>query len=133
MQVKATNQFMNKIKRIERHLKRMRHIVIKDVFRKVVALTMAHIKSASKHEQVSMREVIGRYTELTIQAVLNEFAQLDNKKMFRPVKASQLTMLQKRKALNLLTFIKLKRNGTVVALPFDYGIMHGNMYPPYVL
>lgn len=100
------------MKRIDRELKK-RKVVIKDLFKKVVALTIAHIKSAAKHEQASMREGIKRYGESAIKAVLKEYAQLDNKKIFRPVKASGLTVHQKRGALNLLTLVKFKRNGTV--------------------
>jgi len=113
MQVKGAKQFQKKIKRICKELKRKHHIIIKDMFRKVVAVTMAQIKSASKHEQVSMREGIRRYGELAIKAVLKEYAQLDNKRIFKPTKASSLTNLQKRNALNLITLIKFKRNGTV--------------------
>ena len=104
---------MKKVKRIDKHLKKKR-IIIKDMFKKVAAVTMAHIKSAAKHEQVSMREGIWRYGELAIRAVLKEYAQLDNKKIFRPVQASALTIYQKKDALNLVTLVKkFKRNGTV--------------------
>jgi len=112
MQVKGAKQFMKKVKRIDRQL-RKKKIIIKDMFKKVAAVTMAHIKSAAKHEQVSMREGIRRYGESAIKAVLKEYAQLDDKKIFRPVKASALTIYQKRDALNLVTLIKFKRNGTV--------------------
>ena len=57
MNVKGATQFMKKVKRIDKHLKKKR-IIIKDMFKKVVVVTMAHIKSAAKHEQVSMREGI---------------------------------------------------------------------------
>ena len=45
--------------------------------------------------------------------VLKEYAQLDDKKIFHPIKASALIFYKKRDALNLLTLVKFKRNGTV--------------------
>jgi len=60
-----------------------------------------------------MKERIRRYGKLAIKAVLKEYAQLDNKRIFRPTKASTLTVSQKRNALNLLTIVKFKRNETV--------------------
>ena len=112
MQINGAKQFMKKVKRIDKELRKKR-IVIKDMFKKVATVTMAHIKAASKHEQVSMKEGIRRYGESAIRAVLKEYAQLDNKRIFRAVKASALTIYQKREALNLLTLVKFKRNGTV--------------------
>jgi len=51
------------------------------MFKKIVSITMTHIKSASKHEQVSMKEGIKRYGQAAIRAVLKEYAQLNDKKI----------------------------------------------------
>ena len=50
MQVKGAKQFVKKVKRINKELKK-RYIIVKDMFKKVVAITMmAQIKSASKYK-----------------------------------------------------------------------------------
>ena len=72
MQVKGSKQFMEKVKRIDREL-RKKKIIIKDIFKKVASVTMAHIKSVAKHKQVSIKEGIQRHRELAIRAVLKEY------------------------------------------------------------
>ena len=88
-------------------------VKVKDMFRRVVALTMTHIKSAAKHEQVSVKEGIRRFGDKTVDAVLTEYAQLNEKNVFAPVNANKLTKKQKSDALTLLTMIKQKRCGKI--------------------
>ena len=90
-----------------------KEVISRDTFKRIAAITMAQIKSAMKHEQVSLREGIKRYGELAVMAVLKEYAQLNDKKVFRPRKYESLTVQQRRAALRLVTIINLKRNGTV--------------------
>jgi len=112
-QIKGAKLFMQKAKKIKKRLKKSTNVVVRDMFKKVVSITMAHIKSASKHEQVSMKEGIKRYGQAAIQAVLKEYAQLNDKTTFKAVKRSALTREQRRNALTLITLIKYKRSGTV--------------------
>jgi len=112
-QIKGAKIFMQRAKKIARKIGKKTNVVVKDMFKKIVSITMAHIKSASKHEQVSMKEGIKRYGQAAIQAVLKEYAQLNDKKIFRAVKRSALTREQRKNALTLITLIKYKRSGTV--------------------
>ena len=84
-----------------------------DTFRKVLGTIMTQIAKESKHSQVNVTEGIRRYGERAVQAVFNEYAQLDNKDTFVPEDVNELAINQKREALNLITIVKEKRCGKV--------------------
>lgn len=78
-----------------------------------MAITMAHITSATKHDQVSVKEGIRRFGSKAIDAVLSEYAQLKDKNVFKPRFANDLTSQQQKDALNLITVVKEKRCGKI--------------------
>ena len=71
------------------------------------------MKLHEKHDQVSVEEGIRRYGQAAIQAVLSEYAQLDDKKIFKPRYAHTLTVSQRKGALNLITMVKQKLCGKI--------------------
>ena len=64
-----------------------------------------------KYAQVSVKEGIRRHGQKAIDAVLTEYAQLNNRNIFEPKHAHELGTEVKREALNLITLIKEKRCG----------------------
>ena len=60
-----------------------------------------------------MKEGIARFGKRAIEAVIKEFAQLDDSESFEPQMANTLTANQKKAALNLITLVKRKRCGRI--------------------
>ena len=88
-----------------------------DLYRRVIGVTMTQMSKEDKYAQVSVNEGIKRHGEKAIAAVLAEFGQLNNKQVFKPYNAHQLTNAVKREALNLITMIKQKETGRLKAEP----------------
>ena len=65
-------------------------------------------KILNKHPQVSIKEGMKRYGNETVDAMLEEFVQLENQNIFEPQEVDKLTRYQHREALNLITLIKQK-------------------------
>ena len=61
--------------------------------------------------QMSAKDGIAKHGQDAIMALFKEFSQLHNKKVFKAIKASDLSKQQKRDALYALNLIKEKRNG----------------------
>ena len=112
MHINAARQLKHNVRQVNRTLKRKCKVTIKDMFIKVVAKTMAHIEAARKHDQVSVEEGSRRYGQAAIQAVLSEYAQLDDKKC-KPRYAHTLTHSERKGALNLITMVKQNRCGKI--------------------
>ena len=106
---KSNKGTTNKKRRRKKKLK----VKQSNTFRKVLGITMTQIAKESKHAQVNVKEGIKRYGDRAVQAVFNEYAQLDNKDTFMPENANKLSLEQKREALNLITIVKEKRCGKV--------------------
>ena len=51
--------------------------------------------------------------ERVVEALLKEFAQLDNMNTFKPIKADSISKQERRKSLRLINLIKEKRDGTL--------------------
>ena len=66
---------------------------------------------AFSFNQMSERDAIKKHGKAAILALFREFAQLHEKKVFRAIKASDLTSTQKKNALHAINLIKEKRNG----------------------
>ena len=94
-------------------MKKRFRVKVRDMFRRVMAITMAHISSATKHDQVSVEEGIRRFGDKAIEAVLSEYAQLNDKNVFKSRFANELSSKQKTDALNLITIVKEKRCGKI--------------------
>ena len=60
-------------------------------------------------DDVNMKEGLKRFGEMAVEAVLKEFAQLDESDSFEPQYAHLLTRSQKSAALSLITLVKKKR------------------------
>jgi len=88
-------------------------LMVKDMMRRVVSIIMSQISKESKFAQVSVKEGIKRFGESAINAVLAEFGQLNDQKIFDPKFAHELSGKQKREALNLITLVKEKRCGKI--------------------
>ena len=112
MHINAARQLKHNVRQVNRALKRKCKVTIIDMFCKVVAKTMAQIEAARKHDQVSVEECIKRYGQAAIQAVLSEYAQLDDKKC-KPRYAHTLTHSERKGALNLITMVKQNRCGKI--------------------
>lgn len=110
---KAAQQLTQRVKKLKRRLKKRFRLRVNDMFRKVIGITIANIKAAQKHEQINVEEGIRRHGEKAAQTVLKEYAQLDDRKIFKTVHANHLTIKQKHDALNLITLVKEKRCGKI--------------------
>ena len=62
---------------------------------------------------MSAKDGIAKHGQDAIMALFKEFSQLHNKKVFKAIKASDLSKKQKRDALYALNLIKEKRNGEI--------------------
>ena len=85
----------------------------KDMLRNVIGITMTQISKEDRYAHVSINEGIKRHGQKAIDAVLAEFMQLNDQKVFKPVVPNSLNDNDKREALNLITMLKEKRNGKV--------------------
>ena len=81
---------------------------INDTMKNITGIMLSQMTNVDKHAQVSVKKGIKRYGQKAIDAVLNEYAQLDNKTIFDPKKQESLTHQQKSNTLNLITMIKQK-------------------------
>ena len=63
--------------------------------------------------QMSAKEGIKKHGEAAVMALFSEFAQLHDKRVFKAIRASELTKAQKRNALYAINLIKEKRNGNL--------------------
>ena len=70
---------------------------------------MSQFSKSSKYARLSVRQGIQRFGESAINAVLSEFGQLNDRNIFDPKYANELTPKQHRDALNLITLVKEKR------------------------
>ena len=85
----------------------------KDLYRQVTGILMNQLKEQDKYAQVSVKEGVRRHGQKALDAVMTEFAQLNNKDTFTPMSKNDLTVGIKKNALNLITLIKQKRNGKI--------------------
>ena len=58
-----------------------------DLFQRILRVTMTQMSKEDKYAQVSVNEGIKRHGEKAIVAVLKEFSQLKDKKVFKPCNA----------------------------------------------
>ena len=91
----------------DKSVKRALRIKMKDTFRKVVGIVMSHL-AKSEYADVPMRKGLERFGEKAVEAVLKEFAQLDDSNSFEPHHAHLLTKDQKKDALILINLLKNK-------------------------
>ena len=84
-----------------------------DLYRRIINTTFTQLAKDDKYAQVSVTEGIRRHGEKAIMAVLSEYAQLDDKKVFSACDVNKLNAGEKRKALNLITMVKEKRDGKI--------------------
>lgn len=107
-------QIMQKYKRKKKRNKTK--INIKDTFRMITKTVMHQMnKIVSEHDQLPVHTAIKRFDQKAIDAVLKEYAQLHDMSVFAFENAKKLTAQAKRRALNLITKVKLKRCGKVKA------------------
>ena len=93
----------------------------KDLYRRIVGITMTQMSKTDKYAQVSVSEGIKRHSDKAVAAVLTEFSQFNDKQVFEPCDAKQLTKPSKREALSLITMIKQKRDGKIQGCAFADG------------
>ena len=68
------------------------HVKLRDTFRKIVGIVMAHMKKAtSEHDQLNVDEGIKRFGQSVIDAVLDEFVQLSGYTTFDGLDPNKLT------------------------------------------
>lgn len=96
----------------DKSLKRALIIKTKETFHKVMGIVIAHMPKV-EYDDVSMKQGLERFGERAVEAVLKEFAQLDDSDSFEPQYAHPLTRDQKHSALNLITLVKKKRCGKI--------------------
>jgi hypothetical protein len=78
--------------------------------------------------QMTAREGIEKHGEDAVLALFKEFAQLHDKKVFKAVRASDLSREQKRNALRAINLIKEKRNGDLKGRTCADGRKQRNWY-----
>jgi len=104
-------QFAMIRKRKSEGLKKFK-ISINDTMRHVMATIMMNVsKQSSDHGDMTVKQGIKMYGKEVVQSVLKEYSLIDEKTVFKAVNPRLLTTQQKVDALNLITFMKLKRSG----------------------
>jgi hypothetical protein len=63
--------------------------------------------------QMSAKDGIAKHGEAAVMALFKEFAQLHDKRVFKAIRASDLSFEQKKNALHAINIIKEKRNGVL--------------------
>ena len=84
-----------------------------DIYRRIVGTTLMQLSTTDRYAQVSINEGIRRHGDKAMAAILNKYTQLNDKKVFKPYMASELTRKEKVDALNLITMVKEKRDGKI--------------------
>ena len=79
----------------------------------MINTTFTQISRDDKYAQVSVLEGIKRHGEKAIMAVLSEYAQLNDKEVFKACDINKLSYNDKKEALNLITMVKQKRDGKI--------------------
>ena len=108
-------QLLHMYKKVKRKLKKKYKVKISDTFRKIVGIVMTQMQATSDFEQMNMKQGLKMFGQKAVEAVIKEYAQLDMKGVFEGVYSKDLTIKQKKEALELFTLIKLKRCGKVKA------------------
>ena len=62
---------------------------------------------------MSAKDGIAKHGEHAVATLFREFAQLHDKRVFKAIRASELTLEQKKNALHALNLIKEKRDGVL--------------------
>lgn len=78
--------------------------------------------------QMTATTGIKKHGQPAIDALLAEFAQLDDKKVFKPMDARKLTTQQKCRALRAINLIKEKRSGVLKGRSVADGSAQWNIY-----
>ena len=73
-----------------------------DLYRRIVGVTMTQLSKDDRYAQVSVKEGIKRHGDRAVAAILNEFTQLNNKQVFKPRDASELSISKSRAELVLI-------------------------------
>ena len=60
-----------------------------------------------------MNEGIKRHGEGIVAAIIAEYTQLNDRNVFRPYTASDLTKTEKKETINLIAMVKEKRDGKI--------------------
>ena len=112
--VRQLAQKVKKVKKVKKKLKRRYKLKVRDMFRKVVSITMSQIKAASKHEQVSVEGGIRRFGNKAVEArhCQSIRSSMTNRFLERDLQMN-LPRNRKIKALNLITMVKQKRCGKI--------------------
>ena len=97
----TSHQFSQRVQHLKRKAKKRFRLKVNDIFRKTIGIIIANIKAAQKHDQVSVEEDIKRYGELAVKAVLSEYAQLDDRKIFKPVHVKKRHQCTKKRSPEL--------------------------------
>ena len=101
----ANNTNNNTIKRVNMNSN--------DLYRRTNGSLFTQLSKVDKYAQVSVNEGIQRHGDKTVAAVLNEFAQLNDKGVFKPRNMKELKASEKSEDLNLITMVKEKRDGKI--------------------
>lgn len=104
--IKSTNPRVNP-KKINNTKKKLK-LHVSDVYCNVVGITIAQICQHDTYPQVPTRQAIKTHDQRAIDAVIKEYAQLNNDTIFDPQNTDELSQKTKREALNLLTMMKEK-------------------------
>ena len=80
-----------------------------DLYRRTVGTVLTQMAKVDRYSQVSVTEGIKRHGDKAIAAVLTEFAQLNDKNVFKPRDPKELSKSDKKEALNLITMVKEKK------------------------
>ena len=78
--------------------------------------------------QMSAKEGIKLFGERAIEALFKEFAQLDDRQVFRGVIATSLTNSQKKGALSVINLIQKKRDDELKGRTVANGKKHRHLY-----
>ena len=84
-----------------------------DLHRRVSNTTFTQMAKDDRYAQVPVSEGIKRHGEKAIMAVLKEYAQLNDKDVFKACDGNKLTYDEKKSALNLITMVREKRDGKI--------------------
>ena len=76
-------------------------------------IIMLQLGKSDKHAQVNVNEGVKRHGDKALVSLLKEFGQIHKYDTFDPQMMSSLTYEQRKAALNIITMIKEKRDGTI--------------------
>ena len=108
-----TEWFQKMFKDVDNNKQKKVNFQSSNMFSKVVGVVMTQMTKQDKYGQVLVKEGICHHGQWAVDAILAEYAQLNERNIFKPKRSSELSANSKRESLNLIMLEKEKSCGEI--------------------